>query len=265
MSSETIESTTILMALVAGLIAGVSLGLTGGGGSILGVPLLVYLAGLPPHLAIGTSLVAVGVTALLSSLKYFAEGYVNVTIALLMAPLGFLGVYLGSLANKLFPGDTLLLVFSGFMMIVGAGMIRDALNSARRAMRGAAARRGRGKRGVPRALIAGLGVGFLSGFLGVGGGFIIVPTLVWFLGLTMKEAVGTSLLIIFFNGLSGLASYTLQGRPLELSVTGVFVVGGALGGYLGARLASRLSDRALRIAFAALVYVIAIYIIARSL
>ncbi len=251
------------MALAAGLIAGVSLGLTGGGGSILGVPLLVYLAGLSPHLAVGTSLVAVGVTALLSSLQYFREGHVNVTVALLMAPMGFIGVYLGSLANKTIPGDILLLIFAVFMIIVGVGMTRDALRQANktRERRGEENRAPIGRRSVVRALLAGLGVGLLSGFLGVGGGFIIVPTLVWFIGLEMKDAVGTSLLIIFFNGVSGLASYTLQGRPLDLAVTGVFVTGGALGGYLGARLASRLSDRALRIAFSILVYAIAVYII----
>ncbi|MCE4620207.1 MAG: sulfite exporter TauE/SafE family protein, partial [Desulfurococcales archaeon] len=247
---------SLVMAFVAGLIAGVSLGLTGGGGSILGVPLLVYLAGLSPHLAVGTSLVAVGVTALLSSLQYFREGHVNVTVALLMAPMGFIGVYLGSLANKEVPGDILLLVFAVFMIIVGAGMIRDALKRTGKTREGVDedGKHLTGRRSIARALLAGLVVGLLSGFLGVGGGFIIVPTLVWFLGLTMKDAVGTSLLIIFFNGISGLVSYTLQGRPLDLAITGIFVTGGALGGYLGARLASRLSDRALRIAFAALVY-----------
>ncbi|MEB2837157.1 MAG: sulfite exporter TauE/SafE family protein [Desulfurococcales archaeon] len=259
-----------MLALVSGFIAGVSLGLTGGGGSILGVPLLVYVVGLSPHLAVGTSLVAVGVTALLSSLKYMRAGHVRVGVGLLMAVTGFAGVYLGSYANRMVSGPVLLLVFAAFMLVVGAGMVRDALNPrANREPSGEAAEPsnpgGRGAGRYARALLAGFGVGLLSGFLGVGGGFIIVPTLLWVLGLAMRDAVGTSLFIIFLNGIAGVVSYTLQGRPLDYVVTGFFVAGGALGGYLGAAAATRVSERTLKLAFAALVFGVAAYIIAANL
>jgi len=253
-----------LLALLSGLAAGVSLGLTGGGGSILGVPLLVYVVGLSPHLAIGSSLVAVGVTALLSTLRYFRAGHVRVLTALLMASTGFPGVYLGSLANKHVRGPVLLVIFALFMIAIGAGMVRDTSRGRSGRSNGAPGGSGSGASGYAKVLSAGFIVGLLSGFMGVGGGFLIVPSLVWGLGLSMRDAVGTSLLVIFFNGLAGLASYALQGRPLDLAITGFFVVGGALGGYAGASLAGRLSERSLRLAFALLVFSIAAYMLAAN-
>ncbi len=243
-------------AVAAGLASGLSLGLVGGGGSIIAVPLLVYLVGLSVHQAIGVSLVAVGVSSLVGAAEHWRGGRVRPAIALAMALPGFPGVYVGSLLNSMVPSKPLLLGFAALMYVMAGRMAYGARKTPSR-------REGYG-RSLVRAAVAGFAVGVLSGFFGIGGGFLIVPALNIAVGLPMHEAVGTSLLIIFFNGLSGLVSYHLQGRPLNPVVTGFFVAGGAVGSAAGARIAGRVSGRTLTLAFSALVASTATYIVLRE-
>lgn len=235
-------------ALLAGLISGFALGLTGGGGSILGVPLLVYMAGLSTHLAIGTSLIAVGISALVSSVPHMRQGNVHYREAVLMSITSIPGVYLGSFLNRLVSGRVLLILFAIMMILIGANMLRN--------------RSVKKKENSPiLILILGALVGLLSGFLGVGGGFLIVPALLWGASMDMHDAVGTSLLIIFINGVAGLVSYEIQGRPVDYYITLLFVVGGLLGGLAGARLATALSQKQLKYSFSAVVFILAAYIL----
>ncbi len=240
-----------ITALISGLISGVALGLTGGGGSVFGVPLLVYLVGLDVHLAIGTSLIAVGISALVSSLHHIKKGHVIYRVALLMSITGIPGVYAGSYLNRMVGGGMLILLFSILMIFIGINMLRTAH-----------ARDAKEHHTDPwRILLLGATVGLLSGFLGIGGGFLIVPALLWGANLKMHEAVGTSLLIIFINGMAGMVSYELQGRPVDYYITLLFVAGGLVGGLLGARIGTSLSSKSLKYAFSTVVFLLAGYLI----
>ncbi|NPA75728.1 MAG: sulfite exporter TauE/SafE family protein [Euryarchaeota archaeon] len=246
---------TFIAALIAGLISGIALGLTGGGGSVLGVPLLVYMVGLEMHLAIGTSLIAVGISALVSSLHHMRRGHVLFRVAILMSITGIPGVYVGSYLNRMVSGEVLLILFALLMIFIGINMLRTAKSK----------HEGEHRTEVWLILTLGAIVGILSGFLGIGGGFLIVPALLWGANLKMHDAVGTSLLIIFINGMAGMLSYELQGRPVDYSITLLFVIGGLLGGVLGARVGTSLSTKNLKYAFSIVVFLLAAYIIATNL
>ncbi len=228
-----------LYALISGILSGGALGLTGGGGSILAVPLLVYLVGENVHLAIGTSLIAVGVTSLISSASYMKQSLVNFKIGLLMAAPGLVSTYLGALLNKQVKGPVLLLAFALLMVYIGYLMAKKKSPE------------GKNKNNdlninYWRIIILGFITGLASGFFGVGGGFLLVPALYLGAKLKMKEAIGTSLFIIFLFGLFGLGSYIIQGRPINLLISSVFVVGGAIGGITGAYYAKRINQQVLR-------------------
>ncbi len=232
-------SLSYLYALISGILSGGALGLTGGGGSILAVPLLVYLVGENVHLAIGTSLIAVGVTSLISSASYMKQSLVNFKIGLLMAAPGLVSTYLGALLNKQVKGPVLLLAFALLMVYIGYLMAKKKSPE------------GKSKNNdlninYWRIIILGFITGLASGFFGVGGGFLLVPALYLGAKLKMKEAIGTSLFIIFLFGLFGLGSYIIQGRPINLLISGVFVVGGAVGGITGAYYAKRINQQVLR-------------------
>ncbi|MFN8470861.1 MAG: sulfite exporter TauE/SafE family protein [Anaerolineae bacterium] len=233
---------------------GLSLGLLGGGGSILTVPVLVYLVGQSPEMAVGTSLAIVGMNALLGSWLHFRHGRVRLRSALIFGGLGILGALVGSRFTSLLPGPVLLIVFAILMLVVAGLMLRPP----RRALHAAPH--------VTNWLVvalAGLGVGVLTGFLGVGGGFLIVPALVILVGLEMPIAVGTSLPIIAMNSASGLVGHIAQ-SPLNWFVTVQFVAFGAVGLGLGIVLIKRVSPMQLRAYFAWLVIALAIYMLARS-
>lgn len=239
-----------ILALISGSFSGFSLGLTGGGGSILAVPLLVYAVGENVHLAIGTSLLAVGITALISSFSYMKQSLVKFKIALFMASPGIVSTYIGALINKQLKGPIILLIFSLLMMYIGYLMVKKKKNDN--------AEHKNTKISYTKILILGFITGFASGFFGIGGGFLLVPAL--FLGakLTMKEAVATSLFIIFLFGLFGLASYEIQGRRISYIISAVFVIGGALGGYAGAMVAKRINQNKLRLIFSMFIILIGI-------
>ncbi len=242
-------------ALLSGAVSGVVLGLTGGGGSILGVPLLVYVVGENVHLAIGTSLVAVGVTSLFASVSYMRQSLVKFKMALLMASPGVLSTYLGALVNKSVNGPVLLMLFAVLMMYIGYSML--------------VGRRVEGVRSSRvnylKILALGFLTGFASGFFGIGGGFLLVPALFFGASLDMKESVATSLFIIFIFGCLGLLSYELQGRRIDYTVGSLFVLGGAIGGYVGAFVGKRTNQSRLRVLFALLIIVVGVVMLFSNL
>lgn len=247
-----------MLFVVSSLLAvaiGLSLGLLGGGGSILTVPVLVYVVGQSPEAAVATSLAIVGLNALLGTWLQIRRGKVRLGQAALFGGAGMAGAYLGSFFTRLVPGVVLLLLFAGLMLVVALMMLRPV----------------KGGKGTPHAplswhkvALAGLGVGVLTGFLGVGGGFLIVPALVLFVGLDMTEAVGTSLPIIALNSASGLLGHLAHGS-LDWPILIRFVALGAVGVGVGVYFAQRVQPARLRQGFALFVIAVAVYMLARSL
>jgi uncharacterized membrane protein YfcA len=182
-----------------GLLTGALLGLLGGGGSIIAVPILVYVLGLQAKTAIGTSLVIVGLASFFAVLPHWRRNCVSLRIALLFGASGAIGSYLGGVLAGGIPDQVQLIMFALIMALVGILMLTAGKNNE--------ASRQQNSHQLSIVLAAGLGAGLLTGLLGVGGGFIIVPALMLVLGLPMKQAVGTSLLVIAMNSLVGATAY----------------------------------------------------------
>jgi uncharacterized protein len=243
-----------LLGLILSAVIGLSLGLIGGGGSILTVPILVYLLGVQAHEAVGMSLAVVGATSLFGAYLHWKRGSVNFSSGLLFGISGIFGALLGSPLTKMVSPGVLLLLFGALMFVVAISMLwrrKNACDETKREINRA------------KAVSAGFGVGVLTGFLGVGGGFLIVPALVLFGGLQMKEAIGTSLLVIFLNCVAGLIGHASQGA-FDWSLTFlvmVLAVGGAL---IGTILSHKLAARRLQTVFAYLVLVVAVFLFAKN-
>lgn len=243
----------------AGSLVGFTLGLVGGGGSILAVPLIVYLVGVTnPHLAIGTSALAVAVNAGANLFNHARNGNVNWRIAGLFAFAGVVGAVVGSSLGKAVDGQKLLALFALLMLAVGVLMLRgrSSLNSANTRL---------DRKNAPRLVVVGGMAGALSGFFGIGGGFLIVPGLMYSARLPIIYAVGSSLVAVTAFGLTTAVNYAIAGW-VDWPLAAVFIAGGVLGGFIGARLACRLSARkgVLDLVFANLIFVVAIYMLYRS-
>ena len=247
-----------LYALLSGFLSGGALGMTGGGGSILAVPLLVYVVGENVHLAIGTSLIAVGITSLISSVSYMKQSLVKFKIAFLMASPGIISTYLGAWINKEIKGPVLLLIFALLMMYIGYLMVRQKKEEKLVDHTGKSIHYG-------KILLLGFITGFASGFFGIGGGFLLVPALYLGANLNMKESIATSLFIIFLFGVFGFTSYEIQGRHIDLAISSVFVVGGAVGGILGAYIAKRTDQNRLRKIFSVFIILIGLAVFMENL
>jgi len=190
----------LFLSIALGLLTGGLLGLLGGGGSIIAVPIMVYILGLEAKAAIGTSLVIVGVASFLAAISHYRRDSVLIRTALLFGGAGAIGSYLGAIAGKNLSDSTQLILFALAMALIGALMLMQ-----RQKLTEESASTERNK--LAKILLAGCGAGALTGLLGVGGGFIIVPALTFVVGLSIREAVGTSLLVISMNSLVGAATY----------------------------------------------------------
>jgi len=246
----------VALALVCGALVGLALGTVGGGGSILTVPILIYLLGEGVHRATGTALAIIGVNALIAAWPHARAGRVRLPVALTVGAMGIVGAVAGTWLGGLAPARAILIGFAALMLVAAVAMVR--LRPPVRV--GAAPPVGFS----PRVAAVGLAVGVLTGFFGVGGGFLIVPALVLALGLPMREAVGTSLVVIAINAAAALTG-RLSANEVDLAVTVLFIVGGALGSAFGGRLAGRLDERRLRQGFAGMVVLVALYILTRTL
>jgi uncharacterized membrane protein YfcA len=253
-----------LLAIASGSLVGFTLGLIGGGGSILAVPLLVYVVGVPsPHVAIGTSAIAVAASAAINLAGHARAQTVKWPCALVFAASGIVGAALGAQLGKMVDGARLLALFGALMVVIGVLMLRP--------------RRGGGNPDVkldaesvttllPWLIGGGLVVGALSGFFGIGGGFLIVPGLIGATAMPLINAIGSSLVSVTAFGLTTAASYAWSGLvdwPLAL----LFIAGGALGGLAGTRLSRHLSGHknALTRVFSGIVIAVGLYVIARSI
>jgi uncharacterized protein len=255
-----------LLASPLGLLIGVSLGALGGGGSILAVPALVYAAGQSPKHATTTSLVLVAITAVIAIVPHWRAGRVRVGAGTLFGLVGIGGSLLGSRWNDAANPDVLLLAFAGLMLVAAAAMWRrtrrpppaptGSLSAA--AASTAALTTPVDLIKVFKVVVAGSVVGLLTGFFGVGGGFVIVPALVLALGFTMPEAVGTSLLVITINSAVALST-RLQSGSIEWATVIPFTFASLVGVVIGARLASTKDSTSLQRWFVVLLVATAIY------
>jgi uncharacterized membrane protein YfcA len=258
---ESLSATQQLLAVFSGGLVGFMLGLIGGGGSILAVPLLLYLVGYrEPHVVIGTTALAVALNAYLNLIPHALAGHVRWKSAVLFAVFGALGAFLGSTLSKEINGHRLLFLFALLMIVVAGFMLRP---------RGAGSHEGSQERLSPAIALRlgaiGLGAGLLSGFFGIGGGFLIVPGLILATGMPILFAIGTSLFSVGTFGLATAINYAMSGL-VDWRVALEYLVGGILGGILGARLASRLGRNrmALNYLFASFIVLVAIYMLYRN-
>jgi uncharacterized membrane protein YfcA len=248
------------LGLASGALVGFSLGLVGGGGSILAVPLMVYVVGVPePHVAIGTSAFAVAANAALNLSNHARGGTVVWSCALMFAAAGIVGAFAGSVLGKMIDGHKLLALFALIMLVIAALMLKT-----------------RAHVGMPDVkmnwsnlpAIAGLGLvtGTVSGFFGIGGGFLIVPALMLATGMPIMNAVSSSLVAVTAFGLTTAASYAWSGL-VSWGLAALFIAGGFGGGLVGTRAARTLAERrgALNIVFAIIIIAVAIYMLVRNL
>jgi uncharacterized membrane protein YfcA len=238
--------------LVIGALIGLVLGLLGGGGAILAVPGLVYVLGVEPHAAIAASLAIVAVGAMTGLAAHARHGRVVWTTALQLGLAGAVGAWIGAWAGRMIPGDRLLALLGLFMLLAAWLMVRRP--------RPEVERRPGPRWKVP---LLGLGLGVLTGFFGVGGGFLIVPALTLVLGLPIRLAIGTSLAVITMNALAGVLGY-LGGGIVDWPLTLLVSLGAVGGALVGGRLAASAPERLLRRGFAGLVAVIAIFLVSRN-
>ncbi|MBI1281858.1 MAG: TSUP family transporter [Anaerolineaceae bacterium] len=243
---------TLILSLVLGFGIGGSLGLLGGGGSILTVPALVYLIGQTPQVAVTTSLAIVGANSALGAFFHRSQGTLNWHVALIFGGTGMIFSYLAAGLSKQFAPNVLMVAFAALMLIVGIVLVRQ--KSATKQLEH------KDNLKLWKVLIGGASVGLLTGILGVGGGFLIVPALVMLVGMPMHQAVGTSLVVITMNSLSGFLGH-LTGMTLDIPVILIFIATGIIGTFAGARLGKRLDASLLRKAFALFVIGLAVFLL----
>jgi uncharacterized membrane protein YfcA len=240
------------LALLGAVAIGLALGLTGAGGSILTLPVLVYLAGIPPREAVGLSLLVVGTAAAVGAIQRARKGEVHLKAAGMFVLSGMIGAFLGAKLTHLLSPTALLLTFAALMILV-AGRMLLAGNSAPQPL----------PECKPlRCLLAGGAVGVLTGFLGVGGGFLLMPALAKFARLPLRTATGTSLAIIACNSAAGFLSHLGETQTRWL-LAATFSVIAAAGVLAGGKLSSHLPEKTLRQAFAAFVLLTAAFVIWR--
>lgn len=273
----------LVATLLAAVLIGLALGGLGGGGSILTVPVLVYLAGVDPKPAIAMSLVVVGVTAAVALVPHARAGHVRWRTGLLFGSAGMAGAYAGGRLGSYLPGPVLMVAFGVMMLVTAVAMLRPSI---RRVPAAVSAGSSAGSAGVdtspvaaagvepaplsPRRrpvlpiLLEGAAVGLVTGLVGAGGGFLVVPVLVLLGGLSMPAAVGTSLLVIALKSGAALAGYlqaTVIDWPLAIAVTALAVTGSLI----GARLVRRVDAESLRRGFGWFVVVMGVAVLAGQL
>lgn len=254
-----VDTLQMLLGGFSGMLVGFTLGLVGGGGSILAVPLMVYLVGVSnPHVAIGTSALAVAANAAMGLFNHARHGTVKWRCGFSYAGAGVIGAFFGSTAGKAFDGQRLLFLFAIVMIVVGILMLRR-----RKAVGNDGAECNR--ENAAKVLGYGLGTGGFSGFFGIGGGFLIVPGLIAATAMPIANAIGTSLLAVAAFGLSTTASYAVSGL-VDWPLVGVLVAGGIAGSFGGIWLGSRLAHRkrTLEVTFAVLVVVVGTYVMLKA-
>lgn len=249
-----------VLAVLSGGLVGFTLGLIGGGGSILAVPLLLYVVGIrDPHIVIGSTALAVAVNAFINLIPHWRSGNVRWKAAILFAIPGAVGAYVGSVLGKMVNDKEILFLFAILMIVIAVLMLRP---KKKRVEADAARLHVKSQRVVPTGLLTGA----TAGFFGIGGGFLIVPGLVFSTGMGMAEAIGTSLFSVGSFGLTTAISYAVSGL-VNWFIVLLYVAGGFIGGLIGVRLVRRLanSKRVLEYVFASVIIVVACYMLYMNL
>lgn len=244
---------------------GLSLGLIGGGGSILAVPILIYILDIEPKAAIAMSLVIVGTVSLIGIIPHWRQGHVNIKTAAIFTPVAMVGAFFGArLASLSWITGTIQLICFGIVMVLASVlMIRDP------GIKPPPRKTGRSLAQYPpnrhwlTLPLEGLGVGILTGFVGVGGGFAIIPALVLFGDIPIKEAIGTSLLIIAFKSATGFIGYLNQ-VALDWMLIATFTLAASLGTVIGASLTRLFEAKQLQKGFGYFVLVVAVFVLAKQ-
>jgi uncharacterized protein len=255
-----ISATQSVLGLASGVLVGFSLGLVGGGGSVLAVPLMVYVVGVPdPHVAIGTSAIAVATNAAINLSNHSRGGTVRWWCALTFAAAGVIGALVGSIFGKMLDGQKLLALFALLMLAIALLMLKTRARIGLPDVQ-------MSWTNVPAIVGLGLATGTLSGCFGIGGGFLIVPALMLATGMSIMNAVSSSLVAVTAFGLTTAASYAWSGL-ISWGLAALFIAGGIVGGLIGTRSARSLAARrgALNIVFAAVIIAVALYMLMRSL
>jgi uncharacterized membrane protein YfcA len=250
---------SFVLAILSGSVVGFSLGLIGGGGSVLAVPLLLYVVGIAdPHVAIGTSALAVAVNAFANLAQHARAGTVKWPCAAVFAASGVAGALLGSSLGKAVGGDKLLFLFAIAMIIVGLSMLRGRRSD------GDPAVRLNGPIAI-RLVAIGFVTGAVSGFFGIGGGFLIVPGIMAGSGMPILNAVGSSLFSVGTFGITTALNYAWSGL-VDWTIAGLVIAGGVAGGFAGMKAAIHVARQRgmLTRVFASVVLAVAAYMLLRS-
>ncbi|QIV85145.1 sulfite exporter TauE/SafE family protein [Mycolicibacterium frederiksbergense] len=246
----------IVLTIGLAVFVGVALGLLGGGGSILTVPLLAYVAGMDAKQAIATSLLVVGVTSAIGAISHARAGRVQWRTGLIFGAAGMAGAYGGGLLSRFIPGSVLLIGFAVMMIATAIAMLRGRKNIE---VTGEAHRMP-----APKIVAEGLAVGLVTGLVGAGGGFLVVPALALLGGLPMPVAVGTSLIVIAMKSFAGLGGY-LSSVQIDWAVAGAVTAAAVVGALLGARLTAKVDPDALRKSFGWFVLTMSSVILAQEI
>ena len=253
-----------LVTVLSGGAVGFILALVGGGGSILAVPLLVYGVGVAsPHVAIGTSAIAVAISAFANMIAHWRVGNVRWPCAIVFSLAGIAGAFVGAGVAKQLDGQKLLLLFGILMIAIGALMLKKRAGGGDPAIRLTATT---ARQMMPMLIGIGFAVGLLSGFFGIGGGFLIVPGLMLATGMPLIYAIGTSLVAVVAFGTSTAFSYAVSGL-IDWRLAGLFIAGGLLGGLAGIATGRMIGshEKLLRSTFAGIVVLAGGYVSLRGM
>ena len=244
----------IALTVALAVFVGISLGLLGGGGSILTVPLLAYVAGQEPKEAIATSLLVVGVTSAVGAITHARAGRVRWKVAAVFGVAAMSGAYAGGRLAKFIPGNILLIAFSVIMIMAAVAMLRGRKDVGDESV---------GPLPIGRIMLQGASVGVISGLVGAGGGFLLVPALALLGGLPMPVAVGTSLVVISMQSFAGFAGH-LAGETIDWKLAGMVIAAAVAGSIIGGLLTSKIDPATLRKAFGWFVLAMAALVLAEE-
>lgn len=247
----------IALTVALAVLVGVTLGLLGGGGSILTVPLLAYVAGMDAKEAIATSLLVVGVTSAVGAISHARAGRVQWRTGIFFGLAGMVGAYAGGLLSRFIPGTVLLLAFAVMMVATAVAMLRGRKNKS-------AVEEGAHSMPIGKVLLDGVVVGLVTGLVGAGGGFLVVPALALLGGLSMPLAIGTSLIVIAMKSFAGLGGY-LSAVQIDWRLAAMVTGAAVLGSLIGGRLTSMVDPDALRKGFGWFVLLMSSVILAQEI
>ena len=244
--------TTLLIAISLSLLIGVSLGLLGGGGSILTVPILIYALGVEEKSAIASSLLVVGATSAVAAIQHARAGNVVWRVALIFAGAGMVGAFVGGKLAGYLPASVLLVLFALIMFGTAFAMWRGRKASAEPTVAAPLH--------VPKIILEGVVVGVVTGLVGAGGGFLVVPALALLGGLSMQKAIGSSLVVIALKSFAGFAGHASH-VTIDYKLTAIVAASAIVGSFIGALVGKKISAEKLRKGFAIFVLVMAVFLL----